>query len=115
MATIRRKMYLYHVTPKKNVERIIVEGLRRSAGNRTTCAVYLSENPLSWYQEGLEILRVDVSGLSELKGNTFLPDLDEILIWGDIPPYKMTKDGWVNRITVVTDKYVRKDGKNVKL
>lgn len=106
MATIKRKKYLYHVTQKENVQKIIKEGLKTSASNRTTWAVYLSEKPLSWYQKGLEILKVDVSGLKELEATTFLPESDEILFWGDIPPDKLTKNGWINRITVVTDKYV---------
>lgn len=106
MPQIRRKKYLYHVTQKENVEKILKEGLQRSASNRTTWAVYLSEKPLSWHQDGLEILKVDVSGLEELKATTFLPELDEVLFWGDIPAYKRTKNGWINRITVVTDKYV---------
>ena len=75
-------------------------------GNRTTFAVYLSEKPLSWHQKGLSILKVDVSGLKELKASTFLPESDEVLFWGDIPAYKHTKEGWINRITDVTDKYV---------
>lgn len=103
---MRRKKYLYHVTPAENVEKILKEGLRRSASNRTTWAVYLSTKPLSWYQEGLEILKVDVSKLEDIKATTFLPELDEVLFWRDIPAYKLTKNGWVERITVVTDKYV---------
>jgi hypothetical protein len=74
-------------------------------GNRTTFAVYLSEKPLSWYENGLSILKVDVSGLGEMKATTFLPDSDEVLFWGDIPPYKITKSGLVKRITDVTNKY----------
>ena len=106
MKDIKRKKYLYHSTQKENVPKIINEGLRRSASNRSTFAVYLSENPLSWYQEGLAILKVDVSGLDELKATTFLPESDEVLFWGDIPAYKRTKNGLINRITVVTDKYI---------
>ena len=106
MKNIKRKKNLYHVTKKENVPKIIKEGLKRSASNRTTWAVYLSEKPLSWYQNGLEILKVDVSGLKELEATTFLPESDEILFWGDIPPHKRTPSGWINRITVVTDKYV---------
>ena len=106
MRNIRRKRYLYHVTEVKNVEKIIREGLRTSASNRTTWAVYLSEKPLSWYQDGLAILKVDVSGLKELEATTFLPESDEVLFWGDIPPYKLTKNGYINRIIDVTDKYV---------
>ena len=89
-----------------NIENIIKEGLKRSASNRTTWAVYLSEKPLSWYQDGLAILKVDVSGLEKLEATTFLPESDEVLFWGDIPPYKLTKNGYINRITDVTDKYV---------
>lgn len=103
---MKRKKYLYHVTKTENAEKIITEGLKTSMGNRTTFAVYLSEKPLSWYQKGLSILKVDVSGLKELKASTFLPESDEVLFWGDIPAYKRTKEGWINRITDVTDKYV---------
>ena len=102
---ILRKRYLYHVTEPKNVKGILRDGLRQSMGNRTTCAVYLSENPTSWYQPGLEILRVDVSGLEEMKATTFLPDSDEVLFWGDISAWKMTKKGWQPRINLVTDMY----------
>lgn len=104
---MKRKRYLYHVTEPKNVEGILRDGLRRSMGNRTTCAAYLSEKPLSWYRPGLEVLRVDVSGLAEMKATTFLPDSDEVLFWGDIPAWKMTKDGWQPRINIVTDMVIK--------
>lgn len=113
---MRRKKYLYHVTSPENVGNILKFGLMRSAANRTTFAVYLSTKPLSWYTKGLDILRVDVSGLNEIKATTFLPELDEVLFWGDIPAWKRTKAGdWTPRFEIVTDKYVgrkRKDGKN---
>ena len=105
---MRRKKHLFHVTKPQYVEDIIHNGLRRSMGTRTTCCVYLSEKPLSWYKPGLEILRVDISGLSEIKANTWLPDSDEILFWGDIPAWKLTKGGFKPRISCVTDKYVKK-------
>jgi hypothetical protein len=105
---MKRKRFLYHVTEPKNVEAILRDGLRRSMGDRTTCAVYLSEKPLSWYREGLEILRVDVSGLDGMKATTFLPDSDEVLFWGDIPAWKMTKNGWQPRFNVVTDMVVKR-------
>lgn len=105
MKNIKRKKYLYHVTKKENVNKIIREGLRTAASDRTTFAVYLSEKPLSWYEEGLSILKVDISGLEGLEATTFLPDTDEVLFWGDIPPYKRTKSGLLNRITDVTGKY----------
>ena len=103
---MKRKRYLYHVTEPKNVESILRDGLRRSMGDRTTVAVYLSEKPMSWYTDGMEILKVDVSGLEEMKATTFLPDLDEVLFWDDIPAWKITKNGWQPRISLVTDKYV---------
>jgi hypothetical protein len=108
---MKRKRYLYHVTEPKNIEAILRDGLRRSMGHRTTMAVYLSEKPMSWYTDGMEILKVDVSELEEMKATTFLPDSDEVLFWGDIPAWKMTKNGWKPRISVVTDMYVgRKKG-----
>ena len=98
---MKRSKYLYHVTNPENVPKIITEGLRRKR-----CAVYLSTQPLSWYQDGLAILKVDISGLGDIKANTFLPELDEVLFWDDIPAWKLTKKGYIRRITDVTDKYV---------
>jgi hypothetical protein len=69
-------------------------------------AIYLSTKPLSWYQDGMRILKVDISGLSCVPATTFLPDSDEVLFWGDIPSWKLTKDGYKERITDVTDIYV---------
>lgn len=103
----KRARFLYHITPKENVPKIIQEGLRKSAGNRTTFAVYLSTKPFSWYTEGMRILKVDISGLSCTPATTFLPESDEVLFWGDIPPWKHTKKGCVPRITDVTEKFVR--------
>lgn len=111
MKNIKRKKYLYHVTKKENVPNIIREGLRTSMSNKTTFAVYLSEQPLSWYEEGLSILKVDISGLEGLEATTFLPETDEVLFWGDIPAYKRTKNGLVGRITDVTEKFTGKTGR----
>ena len=105
---MKRKRYLYHVAKPENVGNILKFGLLRSAASRTTFAIYLSEKPLSWYQNGLDILRVDMSGLENVKTTTFLPDSDEVLFWGDIPAWKSTKDGWKPRIEFVTDKYVKR-------
>ena len=103
---MRRQRYLYHVTDPTNVESIIKTGLTRYASNRRTMAVYLSTKPLSWYQDGMRILKVDISGLSCIPATTFLPDSDEVLFWGDIPTWKHTKKGYVHRITDVTEKHV---------
>ena len=109
-----KKRYLYHVTKPENVGDILKFGLMRSKGGRTTFAVYLSQNPLSWYQPGLDILRVDMSGLKPTQpATTFLPDSDEILYWGDIPAWKSTKDGWKPRIQLVTDKFIRNHFRDV--
>ena len=102
---MKRKRYLYHVTEPQNLEGIKRDGLRRYA-KRSAMAIYLSEKPLSWYTEGLRILKVDISGLSCIPATTFLPDSDEVLFWDDIPYWKHTKNGDVPRITDVTDKYV---------
>lgn len=102
---MRRKRYLYHVTDPGNVRSIMIDGLKRGGGIRSCCAVYLSEKPLSWYQDGKAILRVDISGLKEIKATTFSPYLDEVLFWGDIPAWKQTKEGLVLRITEVTDHF----------
>lgn len=105
---MKRKRYLYHVTQPENVGNILKFGLMRSQGKRTTFAVYLSEKPLSWYQDGLDILRVDMAGLMETTpATTFLPDSDEVLYWGDIPAWKPTKDGWKPRIELVTKKHIK--------
>ena len=98
---MKRQRYLYHVTEAENVESILKNGLRRDA-KRKTSMVYLSTRPLSWYKNGLRILKVDVSGLLHIKANTFLPDSDEVVFWGDIP----AKKGFKRRISDVTDLYV---------
>ena len=102
---MKRKRVLYHITDPENVPSIMLGGLKRGGGIRSCCAVYLSEKPLSWYQNGKIILRVDISGLKEIKATTFLPDSDEVLFWGDIPAWKSTKAGLVRRIMDVTEKY----------
>lgn len=106
---MKRKRYLFHVTKPKNVENILKFGLLRSAAtDHTAIAVYLSEKPLSWWEPGLDILRVDTAGLDGMKATTFLPESDEVMFWGDIPCWRATKDGWKPRIELVTDKYVRR-------
>lgn len=102
---MKRKRYLYHVTDPENVPSIMLGGLKRGGGIRNCCAVYLSEKPLSWYQHGKVILRVDVSGLQEIEATTFLPESDEILFWGDIPAWRQTKKGLVSRLQDVTDHF----------
>lgn len=100
---IKRKQFLYHVTDPKNIPSIMQMGLRRSMGGRTTFAVYLSERPESWWKPGLALLKVDISGLQTTPATTFLPDMDEVIFWGDIPLWKMTKTGTKKRIQIVRE------------
>lgn len=83
-----KKIYLYHVTKPENVQSILQTGLRRDSGGRRTIAIYLSENPRSWYQPGKVVLRVLIEGLTG-DMTTFLPEQDEILYWGDIEPERI--------------------------
>lgn len=73
------KQFLYHVTPRENVQSILREGLKRKG-----FAVYCSEKPYSWYQNGMAVFKVRIAGLKS-KMTTFLPESDEILIWDDVP------------------------------
>ena len=50
---ITHKHWLYHVTEASNVDSILKEGLKCNG-----MAVYLSENPLSWWKPGMAILKV---------------------------------------------------------
>ena len=102
---MKRAKCLFHVTTPENASQILHEGLKRNI-KRKTAGIYLSTQPLSWYKDGMRILRVDISGLSHIPANTFLPESDEVIFWGDIPQTKTTKIGEVPRIKDVTDKYV---------
>ena len=73
------KQFLYHVTPVENVQSILQNGLKRKG-----FAISLSEKPYSWYKPELAIFKVRITGLNH-EMTTFLPESDEILVWGDIP------------------------------
>jgi len=77
-------MKLYHVCQLENLESILKEGLKRPKGHSM---VFLSEDPKSWYKDDGNhvVLEVDVDNLYG-RFTTFLPELDEINYWGDIPP-----------------------------
>ena len=83
------KRYLFHVTDGMNVEKILSEGLIRGGGERKTFAVYMSKNPLSWWEAGKAILRIDTMDLIGEWSN-FSPECDEILYWGDIEKERIT-------------------------
>lgn len=82
------KQFLYHVTPKENVQSILQSGLKRGGNSGRGFAVSLSEKPYSWYTLGLAIFEVRITGLKH-EMTTFLPESDEILVWGDIPPERV--------------------------
>lgn len=77
------KQILYHVTPKENVRSILTDGIKRKG-----FAVYCSEKPYSWWTPDMAVFKVRITGL-EHEITTFLPESDEILIWGDIPPERL--------------------------
>ena len=77
------KRFLYHVTPKENVNNILRNGLTKKR-----FAVYCSEKPYSWWTPDLAIFKVRITGL-KCEMTTFLPESDEVLIWGDVPPERL--------------------------
>ena len=83
------KQFLYHVTPAENVHSILRDGILRGGGKRKGFAVSLSEKSYSWYTPGLAIFKVRITGLKH-EMTTFLPESDEILVWGDIPAERVT-------------------------
>lgn len=76
--------YLYHVSPAKNTESILRNGLRRKG-----FAVYMSSKPFSWFRDGMTIFRVRVDGLPG-EWSDFLPS-DEYLYWGDIEASRVSE------------------------
>lgn len=83
-----KRHYLYHVTAKENLEGILREGLKRKNG----FCVYLCEDWKSWWKPGMIILRVRITQLGkQCEITTMLPELDEILVWGDIVPGRINR------------------------
>lgn len=80
---ITHKHWLYHVTEAENVANILKEGLKCNG-----MAVYLSENPLSWWKPGMAILKVYSTGLKK-KMTRVDEKLDELLVWDDIRPERI--------------------------
>lgn len=77
---------LYHATSSENVESILKNGLLRCHDNHTSAFICLSEKPDSWFQVGQTLLSVDIDDL-DCKITSWIPDgLDEVCVWGDIPP-----------------------------
>ena len=51
--------------------------------------MFLSEDPDSWMDDGLALLRVDVDGLNVRLTTPLIENTDEICAWGDIPPERI--------------------------
>jgi len=83
---MKRAKVLYHVTPEQNVKSILEVGLIPGGIERDGSFVHLSTKPTSWYMNGLVTLEVETDGLENIKATTFLPESDEVLFWGKIPP-----------------------------
>ena len=78
-----RKQFLFHATTPENAEKIRREGLKR----QRKPWVYLSERPTSWWQPGLVVLKVRITGLKHEMYHW--EELDEILVEGDINPERI--------------------------
>lgn len=109
------KHYLYHVTKKENVRDILNNGLKR----KYEFAVYLSENWDSWWKPGMAVLRVRITGLNkECEVRTFLPELDEILVFADICPGRISEwhptKGQLKKATERYNDHFRDGGKMIK-
>ena len=78
-------MKLYHVSDRSNLESILEKGILRGEGSSY---VSLSERYDSWVRPEGDSTKVifEVEGAT-LPGrmNSFLPELDEIIHWGDVP------------------------------
>lgn len=78
---------LYHITPQANKQSILINGLIRD----NHAFICLCKNPNNW--DGLvnnpiifEIdIRAYIKAYPHIKITTWLPQSDEICVWGDIP------------------------------
>jgi len=82
------KKVLYHITEKENVPSILEKGLLCGGLSHRGSFVSLCEEWISWYEDGLAILEVDIDGI-DCDIRTWLPQLDEVCVWGDIEPWRI--------------------------
>lgn len=79
---------LYHRTPSYNVQPIMEKGLLP-----TPNFVCLSTNADSWYNE-YSLLAIDIDtfmhDFPDILVKTWLPELDEVCVWGKIPAKYIT-------------------------
>lgn len=74
---------MFHVTPKKNVAKILKEGLISPRGHM----IYLSQNPDSWRTAGHVVFKVDVTGYML---TSIDEGLDEYILWtGHVDPSRI--------------------------
>lgn len=89
---ITNKTHLYHATKPENLNSIMEHGLIRGGMKEGRgFAVYLSEQPDSWcaLDQHLVVLKVDITGLYGYM-TIVDPNLDDILIWKDIEPGRIS-------------------------
>lgn len=84
-------MTLYHVTSPENLDSILKDGLLLEHGENSAPYISLSEQPDSWIKDGLVLLEVNIDGLPcRITTWNFKPEnLDEVCVWGDIPPERI--------------------------
>lgn len=78
---------LYHVSEMLNAKSIERTGLVVPKGHSY---VSLSTDKNSWFRNGMCLFEVNVDGIShEMK--TFLPELDEVIVFGNIEKDRLTR------------------------
>lgn len=98
-----KQKYLYHRTKTRNVESILKNGLLRKLPERRPRAfICMSADPNSWYNPNEEdqeidswgtfgnaVFKIDIESYRrdnpEVTVTSWLPESDEICVWGDIP------------------------------
>ena len=98
-----KQKYLYHRTKAQNIKSIIEKGLLRKLPERRSRAfICMSVDPNSWYNQdeedpeidswgtlGNAVFRIDIESYrrdnSEVEVTSWLPESDEVCVWGDIP------------------------------
>lgn len=90
---VKKRLYpeyspiLYHVSPMENAKSIEEKGIIVPNGHSI---VSLSMNKDSWFRDGMCLFEVNVDGLG-LEMRTFLPELDEIIVFGSIPKERVKR------------------------
>ncbi len=90
---VKKRLYpeyspiLYHVSPMENAKSIEENGILVPKGH---AMVSLSMKRDSWYRKGMSLFEVNVEGIG-LEMHTFLPESDEIIVFGSIPKERVKR------------------------